>query len=74
MDVRFINPFIVATQHVFKTMIMVDTIIGKPFLKDGDGPETEVLALIGLSGDAIGSIMLCFPTATAVGIASALSG
>ena len=74
MDVRLINPFIVATQHVFKTTIMVDTVIGKPFLKDGDGPDTEVSALIGLSGDAVGSVVLCFPKATAIRIASALAG
>ena len=74
MDVRFINPFIEAIQKVFKTMLSVDTIIGKPFLKENDCQDTEVSALIGLSGDAVGSIVLCFPQSTAIGIASGLAG
>ena len=74
MDVRFINPFITATRHVFKTMMKVDTLISKPFIKDGDSRDTEVSALIGLSGDAVGSVVLCFPLTTAVKIASAFAG
>ena len=74
MDVRFINPFVNAIQHVFKTMISVDTVIGKPFLKTQEGLDTEVSAVIGLSGDAVGSVVLCFPRATAVKFATAFSG
>ena len=74
MDVRFINPFIEAIQNVFTTMLSVDTIIGKPFLKENDCQDTEVSALIGLSGDAVGSIVLCFAETTAIGVASGLAG
>ncbi len=75
MDIRFINPFLEAVQTVFKTMLATDTMIGKPFLKsDDDGSDAEVYAVIGISGDAAGSVLLAFPKGTGLKIASQLSG
>ena len=74
MDVRFINSFIQATQHVFKTTVAVDTHVGKPFLKKREVPDMEISAVIDLSGDAVGSVVLCFPRTTAVKVVSALTG
>ncbi len=75
MDIRFVNPFVTAIQNVFKTMIATDTIIGKPFLKGtDDASDADVYAMIGLSGQVMGMIVIAFPQATALKIAKALTG
>ena len=33
MDVKFINPFVIAAQTVFKTMLNIDLTLGKPGLR-----------------------------------------
>lgn len=70
MDVRYVNPFIQAVQHVFKTMLETDVLISKPLLKAKDSPNSDVSAIIGFSGNAAGSIALCFSKQTAVAVAS----
>ena len=74
MDVRFINPFIAAIQHVFATMLKADILISKPCLKQPGEHTAEVAAIIGISGDAVGSVALCFPMRTAVTTASRFVG
>ncbi len=66
MDVRFINPFIVAIKNVFSTMLTTEIIVSKPVIAPSDERTADVSAVIGLSGDAIGSVVLSFPLATAV--------
>ncbi len=74
MDVRFINPFITAVQHVFTTMLKTEIIISKPYLKSGDDRNTDVSAIIGFTGGAIGSVALCFPMRSAIATASKFAG
>ncbi len=74
MDVRYINPFIEATHSVAKTMLEIETVLSKPSLKTGEEPPADICAVIGLAGDAAGSIMLCFPAKTAVKFASKFAG
>jgi chemotaxis protein CheX len=74
MDVRFINPFITAVKTVFKTMLNEDLLISKPCLKEPDAPAADVSAVIGFSGDAVGSVILCFPMKTAINTASKFAG
>jgi len=74
MDVRFINPFITAVQHVFTTMLKTEIIISKPYLKSEDDRNTDVSAIIGFTGGAVGSVALCFPMRTAVATASKFAG
>lgn len=74
MDVRFINPFINGIRHLFSTMLDTDVLIGKPRLKDGDEPSADISAIIGFSGDAAGSVALCFPTRTALAAAGKFAG
>ena len=70
MDVRYVNPFIAAIKHVFKTMLEIEVFIGKPCIKSSDAPSSDVSALIGYSGKATGSIAMCFSQNTAVRLAS----
>ncbi len=74
MDVRYINPFIEAVKHVFSTMLMTDIFISKPFIKTGDEQRSDVSAIIGISGDAVGSVALCFPMKSGVNVASKFAG
>ncbi len=70
MDVRYINPFIGSIKHVFKTMLETEILISKPRLKERDEQAADVSAIIGFSGEATGSVALCFPLKTGVKTAS----
>ena len=61
MDVAYINPFIIATQTCFTTMMSTDVHPGTPSLKTHPYPSYDISGVIGLSGDAQGSISLSFP-------------
>ncbi len=74
MDVRYINPFIEGIKNVFSTMLETDIIISKPFVKTDDDPSADVSAVIGISGDAIGVVAMCFPMKSAVNTASKFAG
>ena len=74
MDVRLINPFIAAVKSVFSTMLSTDIVVSKPVVKGVDEHGADVSAVIGLSGDGVGSVVLSFPMATAVKVASKFAG
>ncbi len=74
MDVRFINPFIASIKNVFMTMLETEILISKPCVLEKGEFNADVSAVIGLSGDAIGSVALCLPSRTAVAIASKFAG
>lgn len=74
MDVRFINPFIAGIKNVFTTMLSTDIFISKPCIKTSDCATADVSAIIGFSGEAVGSVAMCFPMRTAVNAASRFAG
>lgn len=74
MDVRYINPFIEAVQNLFATMLETEIFISKPFVQTDNTQAADVSAVIGLSGDAVGSIALCFPMKSAVSAAGKFAG
>jgi len=75
MDVRYINPFIAAVKTVFETMVMTDVTVGKPVpAGNGNDPKVDVSAIIGLSGDAVGAVVLSFEMDTASRAASKFAG
>ncbi len=74
MDVRYINPFVNSICNTFETMCGLKVTVGKPELKTGDKPLTDVSSVIGLSGDAAGSVVLHFSFDTASKIATAFAG
>ncbi len=63
MDVRFINPFLEATANVIKTMAFITLTPGRPFLKKDHVALGDVTGIIGLSGDAKGSLSVTLNTA-----------
>lgn len=74
MDVRLINPFIAAVRNVFQTMLQTEVMVSKPVVKQVDEHGADVSAVIGLSGDAVGAVVLSFPLATASKVASKFGG
>jgi len=74
MNVAYINPFISATMNFFKTMLRVDAAPGKPGIKHEPYPPHDISAVIGLSGEAQGSVALSFPKIVALKIVSAMLG
>ncbi len=72
--VEHINPFLKATVEAFSTMIGMSPTPGKPYLKRGSGISYDVSGVIGLSGDAKGSIVISFPRVTALKVVSAFLG
>jgi len=72
--VEHINPFIQATIHSFETMIGMVAKPEKPYLKKGSGISYDVSGVIGLSGEAKGSVVISFPEETALKVVSAFVG
>jgi chemotaxis protein CheX len=60
MDVKFINPFLDGTMEVLSKMAFIQPIAGKPFAKKDDIACGDVSGIIGMTGDAIGSLALTF--------------
>ncbi len=74
MDVSYVNPFIKATVLTFKTMINLDVVPVTPKIKEGNDMTYDVSGIIGLSGEAQGSIAISFPKLAALKIVSAILG
>ncbi|MCP4590248.1 MAG: chemotaxis protein CheX [bacterium] len=74
MDVRYINPFIESIKNVFTTMLSTELLLSKPFVKTDHEPGADVSAIIGLSGDVVGSVAICLKMDTAIKTASKFSG
>jgi chemotaxis protein CheX len=60
MDVNYINPFLNGTLEVLKKMAFLDAVAGKPYVKKTDVAVGDVSAIIGITGDAIGSLAISF--------------
>lgn len=71
---RYINPFIEGVRNVWGTMLATDIVISKPFVKTDNSDIADVSASVGLSGDATGCVVLCFPMTSAVNAASKFAG
>lgn len=60
MDVKFINPFLDGTLEVLEKMAFIKPVAGKPFAKINDTACGDVSGIIGMTGDATGSLALTF--------------
>lgn len=74
MDPAFITPFIAAIQNVFSTMLQLPVTIGEARLKESAATTFDVSGIIGMSGDVTGSVVLSFPSATAIRLVSLFTG
>ncbi len=60
MKAEFINPFLEATVSVLKTVSSLEPVPGKPFIKKNLTASGDVSGIVGITGDAEGSICLTF--------------
>ena len=74
MDVAYVNPFIMSTIETLKKMLNIESSAGKMSLKDSSQHTFDVTGVIGLSGEAAGSICLSFPQDVALKAVSTLLG
>jgi chemotaxis protein CheX len=63
MDVKLINPFLDATVEVLKKMAFVEPRPGKVYLKESSIAHGDVSGIIGITGDATGSLAISFSEA-----------
>ena len=75
MKVEYINPFIESVVEVFSTMLGAAVKRGDVGVtQNGAGNPRDIMALIGLSGTARGTVALSFPAATATALVGKLLG
>lgn len=70
MDVELINPFIKATMNVLGKMASVTATAGKPYLKKDSAAKGDVTGVIGVTGEANGTISVTFDTGSILKIVS----
>jgi len=72
MQVEYINPFIASLNNTFLTMLQCEVRRGEISLKDDSSPKYEISGIIGLSGKAIGTVVLSLSEAVALKAASTM--
>ena len=60
MKAEFINPFLEATISVLKTMAFLEAIPGKPSMKKVNSSVGDVSGIVGITGEAEGSLCITF--------------
>jgi chemotaxis protein CheX len=74
VDVNFINPFLMGTMEVLKKMAFVEPHAGKVYLKETSIADGDVSGIIGITGDATGSLAISFGEACICHIVSRMLG
>ena len=74
LNVKLIVPFVNSVRNLFSTMIGIQATVQRPSVKAVPVPTYDVSAIIGFSGEILGSVVVSFPKATAVGIVKAFTG
>jgi len=74
MRIEHINPFIVGMTEVFEAKVGVTPRKSNLGLKTGFQPSHDISAVIGLSGNAFGSVVLSFPREAAQKIVLKMTG
>ncbi|MEM1355089.1 MAG: chemotaxis protein CheX [Planctomycetota bacterium] len=74
MDTTYIVAFVRSVQDVAGTMLGLNVEVGAPRIHEGNNAGNDVSAIIGLSGDCVGSVALCFSSQTAAGMVGKFVG
>jgi chemotaxis protein CheX len=70
----WINPFITAATEVLEKVLGVKPTLSKPYVKQSDETFFDISGLIGLTGEAVGSIAFSMPKQTALKMVSKFVG
>lgn len=74
MDVALINPFIDATLHVLSSIAFTNAVAGKPYLKKDSVAVGDISGVVGLSGEARGTLSVSFSKGSILYIVSKMFG
>ena len=74
MDVKIVNPFIEGTVEVLKTMAHANVDAGKPYLKKDNVVKGNVTGIIGITGQATGTISVSFDSGSILKIVPSMFG
>ena len=74
MDVKFINPFVHGTVEAMKKIASMDIQPGKVSLKESNVAAGDVSGIIGITGDATGTLAISFTETCICNIVSGLRG
>ena len=74
MDVTLINPFIEATLHVLSSIAFTNAVAGKPYLKKDTLAMGDISGVVGLSGEARGTLSVSFSKGSILHIVSKMFG
>lgn len=74
INVDYINPFIAATLQALEIMASTRPERGKAFLKGGFVARGDISGVIGLAGEATGSVAITFPARLALAIYEGMVG
>ena len=74
MDVKLLNPFIEATCHVLSSMALTTATAGTPYLKKDARARGDVTGIVGLIGEARGTISMSFTESCILSIVSTMFG
>ncbi len=74
MDVNYINPFLEGTVAVLKTMAFITAEPGKPYIKKTNVSAGDVSGIIGITGDATGSLAISFTEACICEVVNTMLG
>jgi len=74
MDVRYINPFLLGTQEVLQKVAGIEAQAGKPYPKVDTTACGDVSGIIGIMGDAVGSLAISFKEPCILAITSLMLG
>ena len=72
MRADYINPFIKSLNRVFQTMLGCEVRRGQPYVKADGSSEYPISGVIGLSGRAVGSVVLSLSSELAIQAASTM--
>ena len=72
MRVEYINPFISSLRHTFDTMLSCEARRGDMVLKENNQAQHHVSGVIGLSGKAVGTVVVSFSEPVALQAASTM--
>ena len=74
MEVKFINPFVHGTVKAMKKIAFLDIHPGKVYLKESNVAAGDISGIIGITGDATGSLAISFTEACICTIVSGIRG
>lgn len=74
MNVAYINPFVEAVDNVFRTMLETPTTRKSVRMSSENGTGVCLTAIIGITGEVGGVVVLRFPPSTALGAAGKMLG